>query len=187
VHYLFINFKISIAFISVHSSFIPSLVVVLLHTVSQIYCAYDLTVARTICNVGRSRGVSDREMLAAFETAIVESGVRNLNYGDRDSLGVFQQRPSQGWGTPAQVMNVEYAAGKFFDVARTKLSCGPSAGKLAQCVQRSAFPSRYDENERNARNLMAQIGCSATGSGGGSNNFNPSGVNRDEQRKISFQ
>jgi len=123
-------------------------------------------VARTICAVGRRRGVSDRVMLAAFETAIVESGVRNLNYGDRDSGGVFQQRPSQGWGTWAQVTNVDYATNKFFDVARTRDICGPTAGQLAQCVQRSAFPLRYNQNEGNARGLMAQIGCSATGGPG---------------------
>jgi len=85
-----------------------------------------------------------------FETAIVEPGVKNLNSGDRDSVGVFQQRPSQGWGTKAQILNVDYATRKFLDAAKTmktKASCGPSAEKLAQCVQRSAYPTRYDENE----------------------------------------
>jgi len=63
-------------------------------------------------------------------------------------------------------LNVDYATGKFLDAAKTmktKASCGPSAGKLAQCVQRSAYPTRYDENEGNARKLMAQIGCAASG------------------------
>ena len=73
----------------------------------------DPDVARTICRVLDRHGASPKVRLAAFETAIVESGVHNLNYGDRDSLGVFQQRPSAGWGTPAQVTNVDYAATQF--------------------------------------------------------------------------
>ena len=67
----------------------------------------DPDVARTICHVLDRYNAPPKVRLSAFEAAIVESGVHNLNYGDRDSLGVFQQRPSQGWGTPAQVMNVD--------------------------------------------------------------------------------
>jgi hypothetical protein len=51
----------------------------------------------------------------ALATARQESGIRNLDYGDRDSLGVFQQRPSQGWGTPAQVMDVAHATTSFLE------------------------------------------------------------------------
>ena len=73
--------------------------------------------------------------LSAFEAAIVESGVHNLNYGDRDSLGVFQQRPSQGWGTPAQVTNVDYAATQFITRAhpgQRRAERGPArAGRAA--------------------------------------------------------
>lgn len=145
-------------------------------TFSVAHAAYDLNVARTICAVGNRRGVTARVMLAAFETAIVESGCRNLNYGDRDSVGVFQQRPSQGWGTREQCMNVEYASNKFFEVCQTRDICGPTAGQLAQCVQRSAYPDRYDQNEGNARGLMNQIGCKAGGGGGG-------GGTKNEQRK----
>ena len=71
--------------------------------------------AGIIIAVGRSRGLSDRTISIAVATAIQESGLRNLAYGDRDSLGLFQQRPSQGWGTPAQIMDPKYAAGKFYD------------------------------------------------------------------------
>lgn len=71
--------------------------------------------AGIIIAVGRSRGLSDRSISIAVATAIQESGLRNLAYGDRDSLGLFQQRPSQGWGTPAQIMDPKYAAGKFYD------------------------------------------------------------------------
>ncbi|MEJ7651011.1 MAG: hypothetical protein WKF57_18515 [Nakamurella sp.] len=69
---------------------------------------------RKVYEVGQRRGVSPRVLLAGFETGWVESHMNNLPCGDRDSLGVFQQRPSQGWGTPAQVQNVDFAANTFF-------------------------------------------------------------------------
>jgi hypothetical protein len=72
-----------------------------------------------------------------------ESSLRNLNHGDRDSLGLFQQRPSQGWGTPAQVTDPAYAARKFYDGLdevdgweRLPL------WQAAQAVQRSGHPHR---------------------------------------------
>jgi hypothetical protein len=115
----------------------------------------DMEVVCTIVEVGERRRVSDRVMLSAMETAIVESGVHNLNYGDRDSLGVFQQRPSQGWGSPAQVTNVAYASKKYFETAE-EMDRGQPAGVLAQDVQRSAFPERYAEREGQARELIAR-------------------------------
>src|SRR5262249_44538873 len=81
--------------------------------------------------------------LAAFEAAIVESGVHNLAYGDRDSLGAFQQRPSAGWGTPAQILDPVYAATQFITRA-IRANGSQSPGQLAQDVQISAFPDRYD-------------------------------------------
>lgn len=101
-------------------------------------------IGQTIYRVGRSMGANNFQMRAAFSAGWVESRFRNLNYGDRDSLGVFQQRPSQGWGTPAQVTNPEYAAGKFFEEAMRVSQTG-TPGQLAQRVQRSAYPLRYDE------------------------------------------
>lgn len=130
---------------------------------------HDGDVARTIVEVGLAVGASERVLLAALEAAIVESGVRNLDYGDRDSLGVFQQRPSAGWGTPAQITNPVYAARAFLlgparagsaganaepgAVARDRTWRG-TAGQLAQAVQRSAFPHRYDQVEDKARALL---------------------------------
>ena len=58
----------------------------------------DPDVAQVVYEIGAQFEVSYSVMLAAFEAALVESGMQNLNYGDRDSIGVFQQRPSQGWG-----------------------------------------------------------------------------------------
>ena len=109
----------------------------------------DLAATRKVYEVGQRLNVSPKVMLAAFETGWVESRMNNLNCGDRDSLGVFQQRPSQGWGTPEQILDVDYSAGKFFEVAlRMEPQMeGSTAGRLAQAVQRSAYPLRYDEAE----------------------------------------
>ena len=115
-----------------------------------------IDIARTIYNVGLQMGATAKQMRAAFAAAWVESRFRNLNYGDRDSLGVFQQRPSQGWGTPQQILNVEYAARKFFETAQ-RVSQDGTPGQLAQRVQRSAFPQRYDEQIAAADKLLAII------------------------------
>ena len=113
----------------------------------------DPDVARTICRVLDRYNAPPKVRLSAFEAAIVESGVHNLYHGDRDSLGVFQQRPSQGWGTPAQVTNVDYAATQFITRA-IRANGGQSAGQLAQDVQRSAFPERYDQVALQAMSLL---------------------------------
>ena len=70
--------------------------------------------ARTIIAVGRSLGVPDFGLVVALAAAAQESGLRNLSYGDRDSIGVFQQRPSTGWGTPEQIMQPTHSARLFF-------------------------------------------------------------------------
>ncbi|WP_353809758.1 LysM peptidoglycan-binding domain-containing protein [Agromyces sp. SYSU T00194] len=126
--------------------------------------------AAVIVRVGRSLGVSDRGIVIALATAAQESGLRNLGYGDRDSLGVFQQRPSQGWGTEAEVMDVERAARAFFG-GRTNPNPGTTRGLLdiagwggmtvteaAQAVQRSAHPDAYAKWETSARAWLAELG-----------------------------
>ncbi|MFI7099627.1 hypothetical protein ACIBK8_09735 [Streptomyces sp. NPDC050161] len=142
--------------------------------------AYDIEVAKTIYRVGRQLQVTDKVMLAAFETGIVESGMQNLDHGDQDSIGVFQQRPSQGWGTREQIMNPDYAAHKFFEQAipNDRKDPGQSPGKLAQSVQRSAYPERYDANEGPAKQLLAEVAAaeggqppSGPGPGGGGADF----------------
>lgn len=109
----------------------------------------DINVTRQVYEVGQRLAVNPKVMLAGFETGIVESHMNNLNCGDRDSLGVFQQRPSQGWGTPQQVMDVYFAANTFFTraIANDRNNPGMSAGNLAQSVQISCCPWRYDEVE----------------------------------------
>jgi peptidoglycan hydrolase-like protein with peptidoglycan-binding domain len=123
----------------------------------------DLEVAKIVHRTGTGLGVTDRVMLAGFETGLVESNMHNLPCGDRDSLGVFQQRPSQGWGTPVQVVDVAYASNSFFTRAINVAAAHPdwSAGRVAQAVQVSAFPDRYDEAEGAARDLIARVEAAA--------------------------
>lgn|GEM_PF-4136255 len=122
--------------------------------------APDPAVARAICSVLNQYGAPAKVRLAAYEAAIVESGVHNLNYGDRDSLGVFQQRPSAGWGTPAQILDPIYASTMFITRA-IAANGGQSAGQLAQDVQVSAFPDRYDAVQSQALALETQY-CGGT-------------------------
>lgn len=118
----------------------------------------------TLKNVADDRAVTDKVRLAMYETAWVESHATNLYCGDRDSVGVFQQRPSMGWGSEKQILDVQYAANKFLDgnaplpgaIVVDQQNPGWSAGMISQEVQRSAFPERYDEAEAKARELMAR-------------------------------
>ncbi|MDI3403762.1 hypothetical protein [Streptomyces cavernicola] len=118
----------------------------------------DLAVSVVVYRVGQELGAGDKVLLASFEAALVESGMENLDHGEGDSLGVFQQRPSMGWGTPEQVTNVAYAARQFFTRALTVDEENPSLtpGQLAQAVQVSAYPERYDRREAEARELMTR-------------------------------
>lgn len=124
----------------------------------------DTKIACEIFRVGEQMNVSDKLMLAAFETAIVESGVKNLNYGDRESHGVFQQQWTQGWGTIEQTMDPTYASRKFFSVAK-EFDRGQPAAILAQDVQRSAYPERYAQRETQARELIANARAARCGGG----------------------
>src|SRR3954470_6313665 len=119
--------------------------------------------AATIAKVGRDRGLPERAIVIALATAQQESRLRNLNYGDRDSLGLFQQRPSQGWGTPAQVRDPVYAAGRFYDhlVAVPHWQTGRLTD-VAQAVQRSGFPEAYQKHEATAVALVKALAPRST-------------------------
>jgi TP901 family phage tail tape measure protein len=115
--------------------------------------------ASIIAGVGRSMGASTRDIVISLMTAMQESTLRNLNYGDRDSLGLFQQRPSMGWGTPAQVTNPEYAARKFFEgLLRVENRGSMPLTLAAQAVQRSAFPYAYANWQSMAEALVGSMG-----------------------------
>ncbi|WP_258905117.1 VCBS repeat-containing protein [Actinokineospora sp. UTMC 2448] len=119
---------------------------------------HDPAVIAAVYRVGDRLDVSGKVMLAGFEAGWVESHMNNLNCGDRDSLGVFQQRPSMGWGTVEQIMNVEYAANSFFTraIASERDHPGFAAWEIAQDVQRSCCPLRYRDAEAKAVALIAE-------------------------------
>jgi murein DD-endopeptidase MepM/ murein hydrolase activator NlpD len=114
--------------------------------------------AATIITVGRQLGVSRRGWVVALATAMQESSLNNLDHGDRDSIGLFQQRPSQGWGTRAQVMNPVYSATAFY---RRLLTVGNwqnlKITEAAQQVQRSALPNAYARWETDATTLVTAL------------------------------
>ena len=124
---------------------------------SRTWSAEQTANAQTITQVAVQRGLPRRAAVIAVSTAIVESTLRNVAYGDRDSLGLFQQRPSQSWGSPRDILNPVLAAGKFYD-ALAKIPRWPllPPGTAAQAVQRSAFPQRYAPTEPAAADLVAR-------------------------------
>ncbi len=114
--------------------------------------------AAIIAGVAVRRGLPARAATIALATAYQESGLRNLGHGDRDSLGLFQQRPSQGWGTVAQVQDPHYAAGKFYDaLVKVRNYQKLSITVAADRVQRSAFPNAYADHEADARVLASAL------------------------------
>lgn len=104
------------------------------------------------------RDLSPRAVTIAIATAYQESKLRNIDYGDRDSVGLFQQRPSQGWGTVEQIMDPRYSIGKFYD-ALVKVDGYESMEitDAAQAVQRSGFPEAYADHEADARVLASAL------------------------------
>ena len=120
--------------------------------------------AATIVAVGIGLGVPPRGLTIAVATAMQESGLRNVPSGPGDSVGLFQQRPSHGWGTPAQLMDPTYAATAFY--RRLLQVPGWQAMPLtdaAQAVQRSAYPDAYARWEAEATALVAALTGAAAG------------------------
>lgn len=123
--------------------------------------------AAIIAREGKGMGMSTRDIIIGLMTAMQESMLRNVNYGDRDSLGLFQQRPSMGWGTPAQVTNPVYASRKFFSVLKGVEGRDKMPLTLAaQEVQRSAYPYAYAKWEDEARAIIAAWKTTGGTSGG---------------------
>ncbi|MGW4570299.1 heavy metal transporter [Streptomyces tendae] len=114
--------------------------------------------AATITAVGTARKLPDRAVTIALATALQESALRNLDHGDKDSLGLFQQRPSQGWGKPAEIMDPAYSAGLFYDhLVEIPGYLDLPLTDAAQRVQRSAFPDAYAKHEPDAELLAAAL------------------------------
>lgn len=126
--------------------------------------------AATIIESGRLAGAGDAAIVIALAAAAQESGLRNVEHGDRDSLGLFQQRPSSGWGTPEQVLDPVRASLAFFG-GHSNPNPGVTRGLLdipgwesmtvteaAQTVQISAHPNHYAKWETSARAWLAELG-----------------------------
>ena len=122
-----------------------------------------LSNARAIYQAGLDVGASMRDIQIALAASIVESGLRNLNYGDRDSIGLFQQRDA--WGSTADRLDPYRAAKMFFlgghagqrgllDFANRDQM---GIGEAAQAVQVSAFPDRYEEHASEASKILSGI------------------------------
>ncbi|MFF7726023.1 peptidase M23 [Streptomyces sp. NPDC008001] len=122
--------------------------------------------AKIIDQVAKDGKLPGRATLIALMTGLAESQLSNINYGDRDSLGLFQQRPSSGWGTREQILDPKYAAHMFLfggdsgdppgleDVAWENMSLNDAAQK----VQRSGFPDAYGPKEAQARSIAKDAG-----------------------------
>ncbi|TWG91180.1 hypothetical protein L615_008200000030 [Nocardioides sp. J9] len=114
--------------------------------------------ASLITAIAVRRGLPARAASIALATAYQESKLANIDYGDRDSLGLFQQRPSQGWGSPEQVLDPVYSTNAFYD-ALEKVD-GYESMEItvaAQRVQRSAFPNAYADHEADGRALASAL------------------------------
>lgn len=114
--------------------------------------------ASLITAIAIERGLPARAASIALATAYQESDLYNIDYGDRDSVGLFQQRPSQGWGTVEQLLDPDYAANAFYDaLEQVEGYEGMEITVAAQTVQRSGFPDAYADHEADARALASAL------------------------------
>lgn len=105
-----------------------------------------------------ARGLPEQAAIVAIATAYQESGLRNLDYGDRDSLGLFQQRPSYGWGTEEEIMDPWYSSGRFYEeIVKFTDWENVDVNDMAQKVQRSGHPEAYRKHETKARAVAGAL------------------------------
>ena len=114
--------------------------------------------ASLISAIAVHRGMPAHAATIALAAALQESKLYNLRGGDRDSLGLFQQRPSQGWGTPREILDPVHATNAFYDaLARVPGYESMPVTVAAQRVQRSGYPSAYAVYEPDARALASAL------------------------------
>jgi hypothetical protein len=114
--------------------------------------------AKIIAQTGKSMGFNHKGIVIALMAAMQESGLLNLHYGDRDSQGLFQMRPSMGWGSVAQVTDPVYASKKFFSVLNQQPWERMSNTAAAQAVEKSGFPGAYAKWEGKANAMASGMG-----------------------------
>jgi hypothetical protein len=118
--------------------------------------------AATVTAVAVRRRLPARAAVIALATALQESKLINVEYGDLDSVGLFQQRPSQGWGSTGQILDPHYAAGKFYDrLVRVREWQRRALSEVAQAVQQSRFPEAYSQWEDEASALARALSGAA--------------------------
>ena len=114
------------------------------------------SIAATIAAVAASERLPARAVTVAYATAMQESHMHNLDYGDQDSVGVFQQRPSEGWGTASELEDPVYATSKFFGaLIRVPGWLDLPIDRAAQAVQHSADGSAYSQYDLMATTLTS--------------------------------
>lgn len=119
--------------------------------------------ARVIVTIGNQRRVPNEGQVIAVATAMQESRLRNLRGGDRDSVGLFQQRPSQGWGSPKQLSDPAYQTHKFYDKLLTIDGWQQMRiTEAAQAVQVSAYPKAYAKHVPAAARLVDRLSLPAS-------------------------
>jgi len=127
--------------------------------------AEQITDAGLIVAAGQHFGIPEPGETIALATAMQESGLHNLDHGDRDSLGLFQQRPAQGWGTTSQIMDPTYSATSFYK-ALTNVNgwAAMPTTDAAQAVQHSAYPQAYAKWDQFAHDLATTLDGTCVGS-----------------------
>ncbi|HEV2634015.1 MAG TPA: hypothetical protein VGX23_02640, partial [Actinocrinis sp.] len=115
--------------------------------------------AATITQVAKQRGMAPYAAVIAVAVAMQESSLKNIKYGDRDSLGLFQQRPSMGWGSASQVTDPAYAANKFLSALQKNVPGYKHTAlwRAAQTVQASGFPTAYAKWQKKAAQMVHAI------------------------------
>ncbi|WP_283137938.1 hypothetical protein, partial [Rhizohabitans arisaemae] len=131
--------------------------------------AYNVSCARIVTTTTRSRNLDKRAAVIAVTTAITESTLHNYTVAvDHDSLGLFQQRPSQGWGTPAQLTDPVYATNAFLNAMLRRFPnngwMSGDIGAICQTVQVSAVPDAYAREVHDAQLLVDALWNSAPAS-----------------------
>ena len=151
---------------TVQASLVPHQLTIPPNGSKTIMSGEQIAIAEAIIAEGKAHDIPPGGWVVALAAALQESGLRNLNYGDRDSLGVFQQRPSAGWGTPAEITNVTLSIQAFYGVANHTSNPGlvdisrwesMSVADAAQAVQVSGAPGAYARWETSARAIVQQI------------------------------
>lgn len=148
--------------------------------------------ARQIAAIGKSRGLGDNEIQIAIMTALAESEMKNIAHGDRDSVGLFQQRASQGWGSVQQIMDPNYSINKFYDALGKVNYKNMTPWQAAQAVQRSFDPTggnyqaRYGVAQKAFKALTPRQQAAVMGATTGQSNNSQDFINQYNNKYLDY-